>query len=64
MASQVKPRRDPWQQKVIMNLLEKCSVEELLKTHSRFLQVSVAPALSYVLIIKTVMCRLIILTGS
>lgn len=64
MASQVKPRRDPWQQKVIMNLKEKRSMEELLKMHSRFLQVSVTPAPSYVIIIKTVMCRLIILTGS
>lgn len=64
MASQVKPRRDPWQQKVVMNLQEKRSMEELLETHSRFLQVSVTSALSSVLIIKTVMCRLIILTGS
>ncbi|XP_068195468.1 uncharacterized protein [Antennarius striatus] len=36
---QVKPRRDPWQQKLIAKLKEKKSVDELLKIHSRFLQV-------------------------
>nr|XP_020463698.1 uncharacterized protein LOC109964611 isoform X3 [Monopterus albus]XP_020463699.1 uncharacterized protein LOC109964611 isoform X3 [Monopterus albus]XP_020463700.1 uncharacterized protein LOC109964611 isoform X3 [Monopterus albus] len=36
---QVKPRRDPWQQKLVMKLKEKKSVDELLKMHSRFLQV-------------------------
>ncbi|XP_073339210.1 uncharacterized protein [Pagrus major] len=36
---QVKPKRDPWQQKLIMKLKEKKSVDELLKMHSRFLQV-------------------------
>lgn len=36
---QVKPRRDPWQQKVTMKLKEKNSVDELLKMHSKFLQV-------------------------
>lgn len=37
---QVKPKRDPWQQKLLMELKEKKSVDELLKMHSRFLQVS------------------------
>ncbi|KAM8736120.1 uncharacterized protein AB9X84_021648 [Acanthopagrus schlegelii] len=36
---QVKPKRDPWQQKLLMKLKEKKSVDELLKMHSRFLQV-------------------------
>ncbi|KAL7380391.1 hypothetical protein ABVT39_017041 [Epinephelus coioides] len=36
---QVKPRRDPWQQKLVTKLKEKKSVDELLKMHSRFLQV-------------------------
>ncbi|XP_074547863.1 uncharacterized protein LOC141806315 isoform X3 [Halichoeres trimaculatus] len=36
---QVKPKHDPWQQKLIMKLKEKKSVDELLKTQSRFLQV-------------------------
>ncbi|XP_054470262.1 putative uncharacterized protein C6orf183 [Anoplopoma fimbria] len=36
---QVKPRRDPWQQKQITKLKEKKSVDELLKMHSRFLKV-------------------------
>ncbi|XP_067336381.1 uncharacterized protein si:ch73-242m19.1 isoform X1 [Channa argus] len=36
---QVKPRRDPWQQKLVMKLKEKKSVDELLKMHCRFLQV-------------------------
>lgn len=38
---QVRPRRDPWQQKVIVHLQEKQPMDELLKMHSRFLQVSV-----------------------
>ncbi|XP_036928246.1 uncharacterized protein si:ch73-242m19.1 isoform X2 [Acanthopagrus latus] len=36
---QVNPKRDPWQQKLLMKLKEKKSVDELLKMHSRFLQV-------------------------
>ncbi|XP_034531295.1 putative uncharacterized protein C6orf183 [Notolabrus celidotus] len=36
---QVKPKHDPWQQKLITKLKEKKSVDELLKMHSRFLQV-------------------------
>ncbi|XP_071354884.1 uncharacterized protein [Trachinotus anak] len=36
---QVKPRRDPWQQKLITKLKEKKCVDELLRMHSRFLQV-------------------------
>nr|XP_046268697.1 uncharacterized protein si:ch73-242m19.1 isoform X2 [Scatophagus argus] len=36
---QVKPRRDPWQQKLIAKLKERKCVDELLKMHSRFLQV-------------------------
>ncbi|XP_041809938.1 putative uncharacterized protein C6orf183 [Chelmon rostratus] len=36
---QVKPRRDPWQQKLVTKLQEKKCVDELLKMHSRFLQV-------------------------
>uniref|UniRef100_UPI0037E99645 uncharacterized protein n=1 Tax=Semicossyphus pulcher TaxID=241346 RepID=UPI0037E99645 len=36
---QVKPKRDPWQQKLITKLKEKKSVDELLRMHSRFLQV-------------------------
>ncbi|XP_045918386.1 uncharacterized protein si:ch73-242m19.1 isoform X3 [Micropterus dolomieu] len=42
---QVKPKWDPWQQKLITKLKEKKSVDELLKMHSRFLQV---PDLLYV----------------
>ncbi|XP_059209492.1 putative uncharacterized protein C6orf183 [Centropristis striata] len=38
--NQVKPRQDPWQQKLVTALKEKKSVDELLKMHSRFLQVS------------------------
>lgn len=37
---QVKPRRDPWQQKVAVYLQEKQPLDELLKMHSRFLKVS------------------------
>ncbi|XP_019133387.2 uncharacterized protein si:ch73-242m19.1 [Larimichthys crocea] len=37
---QVKPSRDPWQQKLVTKLKEKKCVDELLKMHSRFLQVS------------------------
>ncbi|TKS86985.1 Coiled-coil domain-containing protein 162 [Collichthys lucidus] len=37
---QVKPRRDPWQQKLVTKLKEKKRVDELLKMHSSFLQVS------------------------
>ncbi|KAM7403482.1 hypothetical protein PAMA_004100 [Pampus argenteus] len=36
---QVKPKRDPSQQKLVTKLKEKKSVDELLKMHSRFLQV-------------------------
>ncbi|XP_051252376.1 uncharacterized protein si:ch73-242m19.1 isoform X2 [Dicentrarchus labrax] len=36
---QVKPKRDPWQQKLVTKLREKKSVDELLKMQSRFLQV-------------------------
>ncbi|XP_053192243.1 uncharacterized protein si:ch73-242m19.1 [Scomber japonicus] len=36
---QVKPRLDPCQQKLVTKLKEKKSVDELLKMHSRFLQV-------------------------
>ncbi|XP_047466605.1 uncharacterized protein si:ch73-242m19.1 [Mugil cephalus] len=36
---QVKPRRDPWRQKLITKLKEKKEVDELLKMHCRFLQV-------------------------
>lgn len=36
---QVKPRRDPWQQKAAVHLQEKQPMDELLKMHSRFLQV-------------------------
>ncbi|KAI3367519.1 hypothetical protein L3Q82_026373, partial [Scortum barcoo] len=36
---QVKPRWDPWQQKLITKLKEKKCVDELLRMHSRFLQV-------------------------
>ncbi|XP_047193536.1 uncharacterized protein si:ch73-242m19.1 isoform X3 [Scophthalmus maximus] len=36
---QVKPRRDPWRQKLITKLKEKKSVDELLRTHCSFLQV-------------------------
>lgn len=43
---QVKPKLDPWQQKLLMELKEKKSVDELLKMHSRFLQVSVTSALT------------------
>ncbi|XP_070834688.1 putative uncharacterized protein C6orf183 [Chaetodon trifascialis] len=35
----VKPRWDPWQQKLITKLQEKKCIDELLKMHSRFLQV-------------------------
>ncbi|XP_050923207.1 putative uncharacterized protein C6orf183 [Lates calcarifer] len=42
---QVKPRRDPWQQKLITKLKEKKSVDELLRMHCSFLQV---PDLLYV----------------
>ncbi|TKS86998.1 Coiled-coil domain-containing protein 162 [Collichthys lucidus] len=38
--SVVKPRRDPWQQKLVTKLKEKKRVDELLKMHSSFLQVS------------------------
>lgn len=38
---QVKPKRDPWQQKLVTKLKGKKSVDELLKMHSRFLQVSI-----------------------
>lgn len=38
----MKPKRDPWQQKLITKLKEKKSVDELLKMHSRFLQVTSA----------------------
>ncbi|KAM3594364.1 uncharacterized protein V6R79_006445 [Siganus canaliculatus] len=37
---QVKPRLDSWQQKVVTKLKESKSVDELLKSHSRFLQIS------------------------
>ncbi|XP_072222022.1 putative uncharacterized protein C6orf183 [Leuresthes tenuis] len=36
---QVKPRRDPWQQKLLTELKEKQSVDGLLRKHCRFLQV-------------------------
>ncbi|KAM7376223.1 hypothetical protein PAMP_005966 [Pampus punctatissimus] len=36
---QVKPKRDPSQQKLVTKLKEKKSLDELLKMHSRFLQV-------------------------
>ncbi|XP_047197655.1 putative uncharacterized protein C6orf183 [Hippoglossus stenolepis] len=36
---QVKPRRDPWRQKLVTKLQEKKSVDELLRMHCRFLQV-------------------------
>uniref|UniRef100_A0AAQ6IJB5 Si:ch73-242m19.1 n=1 Tax=Anabas testudineus TaxID=64144 RepID=A0AAQ6IJB5_ANATE len=36
---QVKPRRDPWQQKLNVKLKEKKCVDELLKLHCRFIQV-------------------------
>ncbi|XP_037602422.1 putative uncharacterized protein C6orf183 [Sebastes umbrosus] len=36
---QVKPKPDPWQQKLVTKLKEKKSIDELLKMHSRFLQV-------------------------
>ncbi|CAJ1073323.1 uncharacterized protein si:ch73-242m19.1 isoform X2 [Xyrichtys novacula] len=36
---QVKPKHDPWQQKLFTQLKEKKSVDELLRMHSRFLQV-------------------------
>ncbi|XP_065822726.1 putative uncharacterized protein C6orf183 [Labrus bergylta] len=37
---QVKPKQDPWHQKLITKLKEKKCVDELLRMHSRFLQVS------------------------
>ncbi|XP_034419431.1 uncharacterized protein si:ch73-242m19.1 [Cyclopterus lumpus] len=37
---QVKPKRDPWQQKLVAKLKEKKSVDELLKMNSRLLQVA------------------------
>ncbi|XP_029973333.1 putative uncharacterized protein C6orf183 [Salarias fasciatus] len=40
---QVKPRRDPWQQKLVTELKERKNVDELLKMHSRFLQVPHLP---------------------
>lgn len=40
----MKPKWDPWQQKLITKLKEKKSVDELLKMHSRFLQVTVMSA--------------------
>ncbi|XP_071380611.1 putative uncharacterized protein C6orf183 [Centroberyx affinis] len=36
---QVKPKRDPWQQKLITKLKEKKCVDELLRMHCKFLQV-------------------------
>ncbi|XP_069567678.1 uncharacterized protein [Brachyistius frenatus] len=36
----VKPRRDPWQQKILTELKERSSVDELMKAHCRFLQES------------------------
>ncbi|XP_050934311.1 LOW QUALITY PROTEIN: putative uncharacterized protein C6orf183 [Lates calcarifer] len=39
---QVKPRRDPWQQKLITKLKEKKSVDELLRMHCSFLQVNMS----------------------
>lgn len=38
----MRPKRDPWQQKLVTKLKEKKSVDELLKMHSRFLQVTAA----------------------
>ncbi|KAG7510523.1 hypothetical protein JOB18_024247 [Solea senegalensis] len=37
---QVKPRQDPWQQKTVTRLRENKCVDELLRTHCSFLQVS------------------------
>ncbi|KAM9433885.1 uncharacterized protein ACWYII_017323 isoform 1-T1 [Salvelinus alpinus] len=37
---QVKPKRDPWQQKLVTKLKELQSYDELLRTHCRFLQLS------------------------
>jgi len=37
---QVKPRRDPCQQKLLTELKEKQSVDGLLRKHCRFLQVT------------------------
>ncbi|XP_062252536.1 putative uncharacterized protein C6orf183 [Platichthys flesus] len=36
---QVKPRRDPWRQKLVTKLQEKKSVDKLLRMHCSFLQV-------------------------
>ncbi|XP_067099474.1 uncharacterized protein si:ch73-242m19.1 [Osmerus mordax] len=43
---QMKPRRDPWQQKLVTKLKELKSVDELLWMHSKFLQVSDQQCLS------------------
>lgn len=43
----MKPKRDPWQQKLVTKLKEKKAVDELLKMHSRFLQVPSAPYYSF-----------------
>ncbi|XP_044023592.1 uncharacterized protein si:ch73-242m19.1 isoform X2 [Siniperca chuatsi] len=40
---QVKPKWDPWQQKLVTKLKEKKCVDELLNMHSRFLQVPDLP---------------------
>eukprot|EP00063_Salmo_salar_P077648 XP_014052483.1 PREDICTED: transmembrane protein FLJ37396 isoform X3 [Salmo salar] len=37
---QVKPKRDPWQQKLVTKLKELQSYDELLRTHRKFLQLS------------------------
>lgn len=45
---QVKPKRDPWQQKAAVHLQEKQSMDELLMMHSRFLQVSIDQSIDHV----------------